>query len=457
MAKVAKRAIALIPVKTSLHTTGAILLATAVLIAQYAPGRVWWDAGRGGVLPWEESYDDPDGQVGILNAKGALHTGGHPFFEPLGRNGRACVTCHQPANAMSLGGNAIRDRWRETGGKDPVFAAVDGSNCPDLDQAEATSHSLLLERGLFRIALPWPPANRPEFRIQVVRDPTGCNTSPVYGLDAAHPRISVFRRPRVAANLSYLVAGPDGIVLMADGRAPSLEAQALEAAVAHEEADSAPGPDTLRRIVEFEKQIFAAQNSDIRGGLLSAADGSVALGPNNLAASKAGGLNGEWLSFNVWKGPNVPGDVALQRDFRASVARGSEVFFHRRFRAGGTEPRTATCATCHSSGSARWMDIGTANVTQAAASPDLPLFRVICDSGRTIYTHDPGRALITGKCADVGSIVVQQFRGLAARAPYFSNGSARTLREVVEYYDRRFAIGFTDQERNDLMNFLRVL
>jgi cytochrome c peroxidase len=446
-------------VRTRFRTTAAaLLLGAAALTAQYGPGRVWWDAGRGGVLPWEESYDDPDGQVGILNAKGALHTDGHPFFEPLGRNGRACVTCHQPSNAMSLGTAAIRERWRETNGKDPLFAAVDGSNCPDLNQAEIASHSLILERGLFRISLPWPPTGSAEFRIDVVRDPTGCNTSPVYGLKAARPMISVFRRPRVAANLSYLVAGPDGVTLMADGRAPSLEAQAAEAARAHEEAQSAPGPDVLRRIVEFEKQIFTAQNSDIRGGLLSAADGSVALGPNNLALSKAGGLSGELLSFDVWKGPNVPGDAALQRDFRASVARGSEVFFHRKFQTGGApESSEATCSTCHSSGSSRWMDIGTANVTEATASRDLPLFRVTCTSGRVIYTQDPGRALITGKCADVGLIVMQQFRGLAARAPYFSNGSAPTLRDVIDFYNRRFGIGYTEAERRDLLNFLRVL
>ena len=63
-----------------------------------------------------------------------------------------------------------------------------------------------------------------------------------------------------------------------------------------------------------------------------------------------------------------------------------------------------------------------------------------------IYTQDPGRALISGKCDDVGSIVMQQFRGLAARAPYFSNGSAATLRELVDFYDRRFNIGYTEQE-----------
>ena len=74
-----------------------------------------------------------------------------------------------------------------------------------------------------------------------------------------------------------------------------------------------------------------------------------------------------------------------------------------------------------------------------------------------IYTQDPGRALITGRCNDIGTIVMQQFRGLAARAPYFVNGSARDLRELVDFYDRRFNIQYSEEEKQDLINFLSVL
>jgi cytochrome c peroxidase len=48
-------------------------------------------------------------------------------------------------------------------------------------------------------------------------------------------------------------------------------------------------------------------------------------------------------------------------------------------------------------------------------------------------------------------------RGLAARAPYFHNGSAATLLDAVNFYDQRFAIGFTDQQKQDLVNFLNTL
>jgi len=409
----------------------------------YGPGHIWWEAGQGGALPWEETYDNPDGQVGIVNRAGAVRTEHHPFFESLGANGRACVTCHQPSNAMSVSAAALRERWKETGGKDPIFAAVDGSNCPDLPQAAESSHSLLLERGLFRIFLPWPPRGvHPEFRIEVVRDPTRCNKGGA---------ISVFRRPRMAANLDTIVAGPQGVRFMADGREPSLTSQAISAIMVHEEAETHPTLEQLRGIVEFETQVYAAQSADIRGGLLNEKDGPAALGPQNLAGGNAGSL-GAALLFDVWRKPQGAPDIGLQREFRASVARGSDLF-------------SARCASCHTSGTTRWMDIGTANSAVAAGLPDLPLFRITCDPGaaphpslgRVFYTQDPGRALISGKCADVGAIVLQQLRGLAARAPYFSNGSARTLREVVEFYDRRFKIGYSEQEKQDLVNFLRVL
>ena len=42
--------------------------------------------------------------------------------------------------------------------------------------------------------------------------------------------------------------------------------------------------------------------------------------------------------------------------------------------------------------------------------------------------------MITGKWADIGRFKGPILRALAARAPYFHNGSAATLEEVVEFY-----------------------
>ncbi|MFN9431059.1 MAG: hypothetical protein ACK6DX_13040, partial [Acidobacteriota bacterium] len=77
---------------------------------------------------------------------------------------------------MSLSVDNIRRRWTDTGGQGPLFAAIDGSNCPSLPQAQRASHSLLLDHGLFRVSLPWPPKNiTPDFRLEVLSGPAGCN------------------------------------------------------------------------------------------------------------------------------------------------------------------------------------------------------------------------------------------------------------------------------------------
>ena len=82
---------------------------------------------------------------------------------------------------------------------------------------------------------------------------------------------------------------------------------------------------------------------------------------------------------------------------------------------------------------------------------------IVAIGGVTLAGTDPGRALISGKCNDVGTIVMQQFRGMAARAPYFSNGSASNLRELVDFYDRRYNIQYSEREKVDLENFLATL
>jgi cytochrome c peroxidase len=48
-------------------------------------------------------------------------------------------------------------------------------------------------------------------------------------------------------------------------------------------------------------------------------------------------------------------------------------------------------------------------------------------------------------------------RGLAARAPYFHNGLAPTLADVVEFYNNRFHIGLSARDKSDLVMFLRAL
>lgn len=484
---------------------GALALASSVLvIAQQSPGNNWITAGTAGVLTQQLEFATPTGRVGVLFADGAVDMKGHPFFTPLGSNGRACVTCHQPAYGMSFSAEAARELWRRTNGKDPLFAAIDGSNCPDLPQADEKSHSLLLDRGLIRIFLPVPKNS--EFTIEVVSDPTGCNTSPIYGMKSPTPMVSVFRRPRMAANLKYVTnpaprivlklgelgdtdpatGKPVGMNFMADAREATLTTQARSAASSHGQANSVT-EEQLRRIVAFESQVYVAQMFDRTAGSLVESGGPATLGAKAMAEHRPGVLGDNdydsvFLSFEAWKKPGS----STQDQFRASVARGADLFMFRQFwlrdathinSIGLGNPLKRTCATCHNHQMTGqdladgWVDLGTTNYPRWNEPPiysesrELPVFKITCKPsalphpylGRLIYTSDPGRALISGRCVDVGSIVMQQFRGLSARAPYFANGSAKNLRELVDYYDRRFDMKLTETEKQDLINFLGVL
>jgi hypothetical protein len=508
---------------------GAGAALSVVLLLSFAAAQTsaphWWAPGQGTPLAEFATYGNDQGHVGVLNASGALETKGHPFFEPIGTNGRACVTCHQPADGMALSLRSVRERWEATRGKDPLFAAVDGMNCPNLPAGDPRSHSLLLERGLIRVALPWPPLRPdgtridPEFTIEVVRDPSGCNTDSVYGLAGANPSISVFRRPRPVANTKYTThqnfgvgpfiaksgmpttvdpatGKPTSMNLMADARVPTLAAQAEDAAAKHLQVKGRLSPAQLARIVEFEGQVYVAQVAMSAAGSLIEADGPPAFGPRRLAAGDAGVLGNNTTRYvfplgGKWKQlPRTSNESENARSAaRESIARGHDVFMFRTFwirdsmhlnTVGLGNPTKRTCATCHGmhmtgmDTANGWMDIGTTNLPWASevplnpwteAKPQVPLFRITCKPGvkphpvlgRVIYPQAPGRALISGQCNDVGTIVMQQFRGLAARAPYFSNGSAATLRELVDFYDRRYNIGYSEQEKQDLVHFLGAL
>jgi cytochrome c peroxidase len=78
--------------------------------------------------------------------------------------------------------------------------------------------------------------------------------------------------------------------------------------------------------------------------------------------------------------------------------------------------------------------------------------------GQTVFrTTDPGRALVSGKCADIGKTKGPILRGLAARAPFFHNGSAATLSDAVTFYNNRFTMGLTEQDKAALVAFLNSL
>ena len=479
---------------------GAFCAAVAVRAQQ--PGD-WWAPDSGRVFAAQKDYPNGNGTLRVLLTGGPMATRGHPFFTPSGPGGRACVTCHQPADSMSLSAATAQQRWDATGGKDPLFAAYDGSNCPTLPQGERASHSLLLDRGLIRIQRSWPPrdatntAVTPDYDIAVVRDPTGCNSG---GYGPAKGNVSVYRRPRPVANLKYLLAigfaydpkqgmplaldaesgKPVSGNLMADGRASTLNAQMRDASATHLALTKNMTAADMARIVDFESRVFTAQQRDAKGGPLDA-DGAEG-GAAKLANSEAGQLGSigraVWSEFSSWEKP-AANLTPAQKAYRASVARGAKVFRDKTFLIsdsaginspiGFGNPVRNACVFCHNMAqmgndvAPGQVDLGTTNQPFADPMPWLPLFRITCKGpphphyGRVIYTSDPGYALTTGRCADVGKITLQSMRGLSARAPYFSNGLAKDLRGIVDFYERRYKIGYTEQEKQDLVNLMSAL
>jgi cytochrome c peroxidase len=324
------------------------------------------------------------------------------------------------------------------------------------------------------------PSNA-EFSIEVLKDPTGCEVNNVWGLTSPTPTVSVYRRPLISTNLKFVTKplfGPPIDNIMWDGREPSLESQAIDATLGHAQALTAPTEAQVKQMVDFEKAIFSAQIYDNRAGSLTAAGARG--GPANLQLITEGQFGfPPFTEYDPWA---VLPDGAERARQRQSIARGQAVFNTKTFNitdvAGfndfpgiGNPAPNSTCGTCHNVLGAgadglpdNERDLGTTGTSSAAIPQSgMPLFKITCPAGTrpfgpsVVTTRDPGKALLTGKCADIGKIKVPQLRGLAGHAPYFHDGSAANLQDVVDFYDRRFNINYSTQEREDLINFLKAL
>jgi cytochrome c peroxidase len=120
--------------------------------------------------------------------------------------------------------------------------------------------------------------------------------------------------------------------------------------------------------------------------------------------------------------------------------------------------------TAHTSSPSMESDPAIAAAIAQLSMPNLPIYLIqgcpnpfASGEPESFYTTDPGKALISGKCADFNRIKGPILRGLAARAPYFHNGAAADLHEVVNFYNQRFNMQMTDEQKSDLVAFLNSL
>ena len=476
------------------------------------------------VIPNLFPFLDPTGLVSTYNANGPIDEKS-PFFQSLGTNGRSCATCHIASNAMGLSVQNVRARFEFTRGRDPLFASIDGANCPGARQDDASAHSLLLNGGLIRIPLQLPAT--PQFTIQAVRDPYGCAvvTDPASGLQT----VSVYRRPLPTTNLRFLST------IMFDGRETiqplnnpetfkanlnaDLMHQSIDATLTHAQASAAPTLDQQNAIVNFELGLTSAQSFDFQAGALNAdgaQGGPVTLSQQNyypaindsLGTDPAGPFNSSAFSlFAPWANFKSSGHSFSegQIEARRRIAAGEAIFNTRAFMISnvrGLNDNAALakalgvsapipsfqgfCTTCHDAPNVGDhslplpLDIGTghdlanetdpeiASAVSELGVPDVPVFKItgcpnpFADPSQpaapyVIYTTDPGKGLITGLCSDVSRTKGPVLRGLAARAPYFHNGAAQNLDQLVNFYNQRFQMNLTNEEKQQLIAFLNSL
>jgi len=270
-----------------------------------------------------------------------------------------------------------------------------------------------------------------------------------------------------------------------------LRHQAMDAVSGHSQGVTALSPQQQQSITEFEMALSTAQAIDYGAGVLDA--GGATAGPAELAQETTPAffigindpLGGNPLGtaftpaifnlFNGWMNQDASstnfGLHANRR--RASIARGEALFNSKLINITGVAGLNdelnlamipGTCGTCHDSPNvgnhslAVALNIGVGELNSSLDLSYLPVFALQNKTtGEVRTTTDPGRALITGLWKDVGKVKGPILRGLAARAPYFHNGSAASLSDVLDFYEKRFNIRFTAQEREDLIAFLNAL
>jgi len=447
-------------------------------------------------LPNMLRFPNPTGYAATFSTTGKVDLTG-PFFQSLGTNGRSCGSCHQPSDGWTVTPKHIQQRFDASGGTDPIFRTVDGANAPELDvstvDARRSAYSMLLSKGLIRVGIGMPTAPGVEFELVAVDDPYG---------HASAQDLSLFRRPLPATNLRFLstvmwdgretfkdLASHDCVIGTTNCYATiafDLADQANGATLGHAQGAIPLSEEQRQSIVAFESSLYTAQVFDANAGELNAR--RAVGGPDYLSAQDSYfGVNdaiaGDYRTgapfnstvfhtYDAWaRSLTSKASEQSRVAARAAVVRGQAIFNTRLINITDVKGLNddlnmtvipGTCTTCHDTPNAgdhsvpAPLDIGIADGSRR--TPDMPLYTLRnLQTGQTIETTDPGRALLTGKWKDIGRFKGPVLRGLAARAPYFHNGFAADLAAVVDFYNTRFTLDLSDQEKSDLIAFLQTL
>lgn len=239
-----------------------------------------------------------------------------------------------------------------------------------------------------------------------------------------------------------------------DGRARSLEEQAVEPLLGPSEMGMQTRAALLARVVAIPEyrqqfaQVFGARGLTVE---------SVA---KSIAAFERTQLSGN-APFDRF----MAGDEAAVTD---AQKRGWELFRGK-----------ARCAECHTfdASSPFFTDFRFHNTGVATRGADFDelLRRAAAGGGRSpdprphaAGVSELGRFLLTGRPEDIGAFKTPTLRDVELTTPYMHNGSEKTLLDVVRFYNRggernpaldarMRPLQLTDAEMNDLVEFMRAL
>jgi len=425
-------------------------------------------ADRAGVVA--SSLDDKHSAAAdTVHTSGAIDTT-NPFFLSLGINGRSCASCHDARAGWTMSSLLAQKIFDATDGTDPLFRPHDGANRPDADvstvDARRVAYSMSLTRAVTRFTRTIPASA--EFVVDAVDDPYGWSTP---------SKFSSFRRPPPVANVAKEVAitwtGTPGDMMT------KLMGIMNSGTKGHAQRPTDVPVDQQLAAAQFMFGLSFAPAVSKKAGPLDAA-GALG-GPANLASTTF------YIGMNALGGDSKTGAAFNPESFevfaawedlegsevnraRAQIARGEEAFYTLEFDISGVAGLNdvlgqpvikGRCTTCHNTPNLgnhsefRLMDTGVADASRRTA--DMPLVTVRNkNTGAVRQTMDLGRATSTGLWTDIGKFKVPTLRGLDARAPYFHDGSAAKLRDVLDFYAKRFGIDFKGSEQ-DLLAFLEAI
>jgi len=399
----------------------------------------------------------PDDGPEVVGAEGSAlqgqaNNGEHLFEEALPHtNGRSCATCHAEEAHFALSGADAEARFQHNP-HDPLFNRLDADDPP----AASPTYDHLRERGLIRLTIPLA-AN-----LDVIDDAGHVITN-------AARTISVWRGVPTVENTALTAP------YLYDGRAGTLQEQALGALRDHSQITHDPASSILDHIAAYEKTVFSSDGVAAVAAALAcghpAPDPDPHFAPGSDAA--AGKVLFQQACAPCHGGPT--GARIVDRGVHAQFfpvldANGSPEF---QILPDGTVVTTLRTDHLHD----EFLTLGISGLTYLTQVPpqlggipnpdglDFPHYRLrfytdatraqkVVDlppspfdpatgqpiNGRNffpqLFTVDPGRALISGDPEDFEAFDVPQLRGIAHTAPYFHDASAPDLHAVLDEYSR---------------------